>query len=208
MALTDAQRGQLVTIWMLAADRDGKIPNDPSLVQRLCQMETAPDLELFVKEGFLLCPHPGANVTPDRRQIDANTTPQIRGEERREEERRAAPQDGVAAAPPPSAPSGLLAYYENQYISRIRKPVFFDGTETPKAQALVRTYGLQEMQRAVDRYFSEGDDYTREHGFPFYLFVKQVTKYIAGKSARGSPEDDAAILKRVEEELAREKSVN
>jgi hypothetical protein len=42
--LTSEQRGWLVDIWMLAAERDGQFPADPALIQKLCGMDRAPDL--------------------------------------------------------------------------------------------------------------------------------------------------------------------
>jgi hypothetical protein len=75
VALSDAQRGQLVSIWLLAADRQGSIPKDPKVIQKLCYMDNEPDLELFISHGFIEL---DANVTPERRQDDANMTHQTR----------------------------------------------------------------------------------------------------------------------------------
>jgi hypothetical protein len=88
-ALSDAERGQLVAIWILAADDDGKIPNDARLVRKLCYMDEEPDLQRFVSLGFLdddgtmasARRHDDVTVTPERRQDDAP-------EKRREEEKR------------------------------------------------------------------------------------------------------------------------
>jgi hypothetical protein len=80
--LTDAQRGQLVAIWMLAAERDGVIPASPATIQKICHMDTEPDLQVFADKGFLEL---GAKVTPLRRQGDAPETEEkrIETEERR-----------------------------------------------------------------------------------------------------------------------------
>ena len=67
VALTDAQRGQLVGMWLLAADRDGVIPASPDLIRKLCYMDERPDLQVFVRLGFI---EGDANVTPSRRQRD------------------------------------------------------------------------------------------------------------------------------------------
>ena len=80
--LTDAQKGQLASMWMLAADKGGKIPNDPKIIKKFCGLDKEPDLELFVGHGFL---EGDAKVTPTRRQVDANMTPQSRSEEDRVE---------------------------------------------------------------------------------------------------------------------------
>jgi len=70
--LTDAQRGQLVSMWILAADRDGTIPADTKMLQKLCYMDSELDLEVFVAHGFLEPWRQGdVTVTPTRRQPDA-----------------------------------------------------------------------------------------------------------------------------------------
>ena len=51
--MTDAQRGQLVAMWLLAADHDGVIPASPVAVQKLCHMNSEPDLKFFIDQGFL-----------------------------------------------------------------------------------------------------------------------------------------------------------
>ena len=63
VALTDAQKGQLVCIWMLAADNNGKVPSSPALIKRLCCLEHEPDLTILMSLGFL-----DAKMTPRRRQ--------------------------------------------------------------------------------------------------------------------------------------------
>lgn len=68
VGLTDAQRGQLVAIWLLAADQDGVIPASRAVLRKLCYLDSEPDLELFVNQGFL---EGDASVAPPRRQSDA-----------------------------------------------------------------------------------------------------------------------------------------
>lgn len=100
VALNDAQRGQLVAIWMLAADHDGAIPASPTIIKKLCFMDSEPDLQTFTDHGFI----------EGRRRVDAKTatngrqdgdsvTPQSRVEESREEKSRLAPNDGAALTP-------------------------------------------------------------------------------------------------------------
>ena len=87
-ALTNAERGQLVQIWILAADKGGVIEvpdyvNMETFIKGVCCMNEDVDLEVLRRLGFISL---DANVTPSRRQRDANVTPQSRVEERREEE--------------------------------------------------------------------------------------------------------------------------
>ena len=51
--LTDAQRGHLVSLWILAADRDGEIPDDPEMLKMLCCLKGLPDLDnlILLKAG-------------------------------------------------------------------------------------------------------------------------------------------------------------
>lgn len=53
VSLTDEERGQLVAIWLLAADHDGVIPASPELIQKLCFMNTTPNLNKFKELNFI-----------------------------------------------------------------------------------------------------------------------------------------------------------
>ena len=53
VSLTDDERGQLVAMWLLAADHDGVIPASPEIIQKLCFMTKAPDLNKFTELGFI-----------------------------------------------------------------------------------------------------------------------------------------------------------
>ncbi len=54
VSLSDAERGQLVSIWLLAADQNGTIPSSPEIIQKLCYMETLPNINKFIDLGFLV----------------------------------------------------------------------------------------------------------------------------------------------------------
>ncbi len=62
--LSDAEKGQLVSLWILAADKKGRIPDDPEVLRTLCHLSKKPDLELYIALGFI----------EKRRQRDANLT--------------------------------------------------------------------------------------------------------------------------------------
>ena len=74
--LTDAEKGQLVCIWLVAADRDGAIPDDPRILRKIAMLDEIPDLNKFKDLGFLEsdgCQR-DAKVTPSERQSDAPET--------------------------------------------------------------------------------------------------------------------------------------
>jgi hypothetical protein len=60
-----------VSIWILAADKDGEVPNDARLIAKLCYMDEEPDLQVLVAQGFL---ESDVNMTSSGRQSDVNVT--------------------------------------------------------------------------------------------------------------------------------------
>jgi len=51
--MTDSEKGQLLSIWLLAADKSGSFPDDSTLIQKMCMMDNAPDLNRFKELGFI-----------------------------------------------------------------------------------------------------------------------------------------------------------
>jgi hypothetical protein len=95
VALDDAERGQLVAIWLLAADHNGVIPASPHLIQKLCFMSDTPNLQKFIDLGFLdgEWRQDDAMPTPTRRQRDepkAEAEADTEAETEREAPKRAA----------------------------------------------------------------------------------------------------------------------
>jgi len=104
--LSDAEKGQLVSMWILAAENDGKIPNDPDLVRRLCCLEKVPDFKLFKDSGFLDF---GVNVASTRRQRDANMTHSEKEGRTEEEDIPPSPPLGGDAAAPRRTKAGIAS---------------------------------------------------------------------------------------------------
>ena len=51
--LSDEEKGQLVSIWLLAADKGGEIPDSPKTIQRMAMLDKPPKLNKFIELGFL-----------------------------------------------------------------------------------------------------------------------------------------------------------
>ena len=51
--LSDAEKGQLVSMWVLAADKEGLIPADPVIIKKLCMLDEQPNLNKFISLGLL-----------------------------------------------------------------------------------------------------------------------------------------------------------
>jgi len=71
VSLTDAQRGQLLAMWILAADKNGELPENPTVIKKLCYMDSEPCLKTFIECGFI---EGDASTTPVRRQSDQPET--------------------------------------------------------------------------------------------------------------------------------------
>ncbi len=67
--LSDAEKGQLVSMWIVAADKAGALPDDPNIIRKICLLDNTPDLNKLKKLGFI-------DVTrlSKRRQHDAPET--------------------------------------------------------------------------------------------------------------------------------------
>lgn len=53
VSLKDSERGQLVAMWLLAADHNGVIPASPEVIQKLCFMTKPPNINKFTELGFI-----------------------------------------------------------------------------------------------------------------------------------------------------------
>ena len=73
VGLSDSEKGQLVSIWILGADKSGTIPDDPALIQKMCMLENAPDINRFAELGFLepIGRHDDNHVATKPPQVDA-----------------------------------------------------------------------------------------------------------------------------------------
>ncbi len=84
--LTDAEQGQLVNIWMLAAEKKGQIINDQGSIKILCHLTDEPNINKFIELGFIDQPD-----SYDSHRYTTGTPPVtsgcIRGEENRIEKK-------------------------------------------------------------------------------------------------------------------------
>jgi hypothetical protein len=51
--LTDAEKGQLVSIWVIAADKKGRISSCPSIIKKMCLLDRVPNISKFIELGFM-----------------------------------------------------------------------------------------------------------------------------------------------------------
>ena len=91
--LTDEEKGQLVSIWLLAADKDGEISDNPKMIQRMAMLDSEPNINKFIELEFLVstCQPHGNHKSNSCPQHDAPE--KSREEKRRVEKSREDPDD-------------------------------------------------------------------------------------------------------------------
>lgn len=52
--LSDSEKGQLVSIWIVASDNDGEVSANPKVLRKICQLDEEPNLAKFKELGFLI----------------------------------------------------------------------------------------------------------------------------------------------------------
>ena len=75
-SLSDPEKGQLVSLWILAADKHGVIPDDPIVLQKMCMLDNPPNISKFKDLGFMVasCQPSGDQVETIDQKVDAPET--------------------------------------------------------------------------------------------------------------------------------------
>ena len=115
--MSDAERGQLVSIWMLAADSEGLVPADEQLIARLCYMTEPLSVEKLMDCGFV---DRDAKLASEWRQVVAKVTPQ----KKNKKESKNIPPKSPKGDFPESVREAAAALTEivNAKFNRRRKP--------------------------------------------------------------------------------------
>jgi len=137
VVMSASERGQLVAMWLLAADNDGWLPDDPDLIGKLCYMQP-PDIERFVSLGFIEL---DANMTPDRRQSDPPDKRRVEQKRVEAESRRQADAN---------VESQFAVFWE-RYPRKVAKPKAFIAFKKALKQAPLQTIlnGVENYKAAV-----------------------------------------------------------
>ena len=116
--LSDAERGQLVSIWLLAADKEGSIPGSAVMIQKLCFMSTKPNINKFIELGFIEngCRRDDVETTSRRQPND-----QPKAEKTREEKNR---KDKGRNFIPPLVDDVVIYFKEKGYSTEVAKRAF------------------------------------------------------------------------------------
>lgn len=86
--LSDSEKGQLISLWIIAADKSGEIPDNPVILQKICQLDAPPNISKFIELGFMTSDgcQVGVKLASSGCQVDAPEKSRV--EENREEKSR------------------------------------------------------------------------------------------------------------------------
>ncbi len=94
--LDDAEKGQLVSIWIVAADRDGEVSADAKILRKICMLDDEPNINKFIELGFIEAGgcQLDTSVTPTGCQRDAPET-ETETDKRKDKKKKPAPKKFV-----------------------------------------------------------------------------------------------------------------
>lgn len=134
LQLTDSEKGQIVSLWVVAADTEGELVNNSKLLMKMCQLDSEPNINKFIQLGF---------VTSDGAHCDANLTPTCQPLDAPEERQR---RDRVEESREDSCPTkkekqeAFDAFYSHYPLKKSKKLAIKAWDKlTP-----------EEMQKAID----------------------------------------------------------
>lgn len=105
--LTDSEKGQLVSLWIAAADNNGCIPDNARVLRKICLLDNEPNINKFIELGF---------INPRDRQVDANVTPTCQPNDAPETETEAETYNKLTA--PKKSDAEILPPKTKKYVSK------------------------------------------------------------------------------------------
>lgn len=119
--LSDAEKGQLISIWIVAADKNGEIPDDPTVLMKICMLDKKPNINKFIDLGLMTptCQPHDNHKKISCQPLDApeeSREEQSREEESREEKRRADTMSGK----PDDMAIGILNYLNDKACKKFQ----------------------------------------------------------------------------------------
>ena len=173
--LTDAEKGQLVSMWIIAADNNGEIPSDHSILRKVCMLDENPNINKFIELGLIESTgcHDDVNVASTWRQDDAP-------DQKREEERR---EDQILSDISPDGESVTPVVRKNNVPFQKIIDLYHD-----KLPMLPRVEKLTETRKGFIRQRWLEDLHEIEHWENYFEFVKK-SKFLTGmcETTNGKP---------------------
>ena len=162
LALTDTQRGQLTALWILAADKNGKIDAPVDVIQRICCMKNAPDLQTLEKHGFISTwRHDGVTMASTRRHDGVTET---ETEESREDKDRPTREKTRQPAP---VKNGII-----KWDDRVNE--FFNTIEPATLSQWTKSFPKMDVRQEIEKARS----WLLAHPYKRKAFLKFLTNWL------------------------------
>jgi len=170
ISMTDAERGQLLVMWLLAADKDGVIPASPDLLQKLCFMTDAPNLNKFTDLQFIedTWRQDGVKMASNGSQCDA---PKAKAKAKAES------SEAEAEAKPPIREKPIKK--KTRYLDEVR----LTGDEYQK---LLGHHGQDKLDKIIELLNNHKKSKGVKYKSDYHAILKWVIAAVEEK-ARGNP---------------------
>ncbi len=92
VSLSEAERGVLVSVWLIASERNGYVPNDPKMLARLAMLPAETALNFLWDQGFLDNQTVAKKPKIGRQMVRLEKEKEVEIEIEKEKEKKRAPQ--------------------------------------------------------------------------------------------------------------------
>ena len=110
VSLSDSEKGHLVSLWILGADKGGVIPDSPAVLKRMCMLDGEPNINKFIELGFLV----GDMLTSDIQVVttspESDQPDKSRGRVETEERRVEESRGDLMSGKPDNAAKAILSF--------------------------------------------------------------------------------------------------
>lgn len=180
VSLSDKEKGQLVSIWLLAADKSGEVPDSPNLIMRMAMLDSEPNTTKFIELGFMV-----TTCQPSGNHVVDNVTHKSREEERREE-------DKTLMSVKPDDVIHILNYLNAKRASNY-KPT--QANKRLISARLKEGFSLEDLKRVIDNKIIEWGNSRKMEKYirPSTLFNAEKFSQYAGEPDQDK--DDGDITK-------------
>jgi len=183
--LSDGEKGQLISIWIIAGDKKGEIPHNAKVLQKVCGLDEVPDINKFIDLGFLEIINLSDDVNMASTCQPDDAPEKRRGEENRKE-KHIVVQDKKPARPRPFFPSQEIVGYLNEKAGKSFKP-----NPKPTIQHITARFKegftLEDFKTVIDFKVNEWgtDPKMMEFIRPQTLFGTKFESYLEAAKAAG-----------------------
>jgi len=162
VSLSDKEKGHLVSIWILAADKNGILSDDPSMIQRMCMLDSKPNINKFIDLGFLVV----TRLPLDNQEL--NLCHSIDAPEKRRVEKSRVEKSRV---------DRVRHHFLSKYKDKVGKEYLWSwGKDSTLLKGILSLLTEEEVLSLIDKFFSSNDEFIKRTGYTMGVFKSQINK--------------------------------